>query len=179
MFNPKLKQYGENKLVYTTPLSFRIVFLAIAVFIIFSVISAAEGPLLARFNGVSLIIILICVFASLYLERWVFDKTTNTFEKNLGVLFYYSRKIIPLDALSKVVLYEPGVKSVERPKYARFMVRKAALVALLDQNGNLYKLDMLKGSSVTQAKKIAESLSMFCEIPLEDKTDDVSEDALR
>lgn len=170
MFNPTLREYGENRVVYATSLGFRIVFIFIAVFIFISVLIASEGPVLSRFNGISVAIILICTVAALYLERWSFDKQANSFEKNVGFLFYYSRKSIPLDALEKVVLYEPGLAQPEPSKYSRFAARKSALVCVVDTDGNVYKLDMMKGSSITQARKIAESLSIFCDIPFNDET---------
>ncbi len=166
-------------MVYSTSLGFRIIFLVIALFIIVSVISASEGPILARFNGVSVFIVLVCLLGALYLERWIFDRKTNSFERNVGVLFLFSRKSVPLDTLEKVVIYEPGMKYSEKPKYSRMMSRKTALVSVVDKNGTFYKLDLMKGGSVGQGRKIAESLAIFCEIPLEDKTGEVSEDLLR
>jgi len=170
LFNPTLREYGEDKIVYATSLGFRIVFMVIAVFIFVSVIAASEGPIFSRFNGVSVAIILICAVAAIYLERWSFDKKTNTFEKNVGLLFYYSRNIVPLDSLVKVVLYEPVKQQSEQNKYSRFVTRKSALVCVVDNAGNIYKLDMMKGGSIAQARKIAESLSIFCEISFEDET---------
>ncbi|MBN1686016.1 MAG: hypothetical protein JW852_05140 [Spirochaetales bacterium] len=178
MFNPSLREHGKDKIVYSTSLAFRIVFLVMAVFILVSVISASDGPLLSRFNGISFFIILICLFAALYLERWIFDRKTNSFERNLGILFLYSKKRMPLDTLRKVVLFEPGMKYTDRPKYSRWMARKAALLAIVDEAGVFYKLDMVKGGAVGQGRRIAETLSMFCGIPLEDKTADISEDLM-
>lgn len=173
MFNPKLKEHGDDKVTYATSLGFRIVFICIAVFIFVSVLSASDGPVFSRFNGISIFIILVCSFASLYLERWSFDKATNTFEKNVGLLFFYSRNKVPLDSLQKVVLYEPGIKQQEGPKYGKLMstvTRKSALVCIVDSSNNIYKLDMMKGASITQARQIAESLSIFCNIPFVDET---------
>ena len=178
MFSPSLRERGEDKLIYSTPLGFRIIFLVIAAFIVFSVLSASEGPLFSRFNGVSIFIVLICLVAALYLERWIFDKEANSFERNVGVLFFYSRKSVPLDSLRRVVLYEPGLKFAERPAYSRWMTRKAALVSVVDEDGTFYKLDMVKGGAVNQGRRIAETLSIFCGIPLEDNTQNVSEDLM-
>jgi hypothetical protein len=178
LFNPTLKEYGDDKIVYATSLGFRIVFIFIAVFILISVLLASEGPVITRFNGISVAIILICSIAALYLERWSFDKKTNAFERNVGFLFFYSRKNIPLDSLEKVVLYEPGVAQPEPSKYSRLVTRKSALVCVVDTGGNVYKLDMMKGGSITQARKIAESLSIFCDIPFNDETS-ISSNTLR
>ena len=178
MFNPKLRELGEDKLIYSTSLGFRIIFILMAGFIFISVIAAGTGPLLTRFNGISVFIILISVFAALYLERWSFDKKSNSFEKNVGLLFFHSRSAVPLDTLEKVVIYEPGPKQSEQPKYSRMITRRSALVSIVDKSGNLYKLDLMKGGSVSEGRRIAESLSIFCEIPLVDETGGPSGDRL-
>ena len=181
MFNPNLKEKDPDKLVYSTPIAFRIVFLAIAAIIIFGVSTASDGPFFARFNGLSLIIILVCLLAALYLERWIFDKKTNQFERNLGIYFFYARKKIPLDKLEKVILRELGVKrnNSNTSKNAGMglltrVVRRTAMLSIEDKDGDIYKLDIVKGGSVQVARRSAEILSAFCEIPLDDDLGDLS-----
>lgn len=177
MFNPNLKERGPDKLVFSTPLGFRIIFFAIAFIIIFSVASASEGPFFARFNGISLFIILICLAAALYLERWIFDKQANIFERNVGIYFLFSRKKIPLDRLDKVILREIGMKRENQSSKAGLLtrvVRRTAMLSIEDKDGDLYKLDIIKGGSVREARVSAEKLSAFCGIPLEDDLGDLS-----
>ncbi len=112
-----------------------------------------------------LIIIGICLFAALCLERWIFDKTTNRFERNVGFVFLHTHKRRPLNALEKVVLQESGVKYEDRPKMMRWMSRRAATLSVVDREGNVYGLDMVRGGSVREVKRSAELLSDFCEIP--------------
>ena len=119
MFNPVLRSRGENRLVFSTSIGFRIVFFATALVIILSIASVSEGSFFKRLNFVAVLIIGVCLFAALYLERWVFDREHNVFEKNVGIIFLYSRKRQPLDSLQKVVLHEPGVKYTERPRMLR------------------------------------------------------------
>lgn len=179
MFNPNLKERGSDKLVYETPILFRIVFAAIAIVIFVSVVSASEGPFFTRFNGISVSIILICLAASLYLERWVFDRQTNTFERNVGLYFWHSSKRTGLDNLEKVILKEIGMKrkAADNPKSIGLLsrvARRTAMLCIEEKSGEVYKLDIVKGGSVNGARVNAQKLSAFCEIPLDDDLGDLS-----
>jgi hypothetical protein len=178
LFNPNLKERGPDKLVYATPLAFRIVFFVIALVIFFSVVSASEGPFFSRFNGISAFIILTCIAAALYLERWIFDKQANMFERNVGLYFLFSRKKIPLDRLEKVILREIGMKrsnqQTDKIGLLSRVTRRTAMLSIEDKDGDLYKLDIVKGGTVREARVYAQKLSDFCEIPLEDDLGDLS-----
>lgn len=175
MFNPILRKRGANRLVYSTSFGFRIVFLVTAGTIIGCIVCFSEGSFWERVNFVAIIIIGICLFAALYLERWIFDKNTNRFEKNVGLVFVHSRQAHPLDTLAKVVLEEPGMKYGDRPKMLRWTSRRRAVLSISDRDGNVYGLDMVRGGSVREVRKSAELLSDFCGIPLEDHLGDVIE----
>jgi hypothetical protein len=178
LFNPNLKEHGPDKLVYATPLAFRIVFFAIALVIFVSVVSASDGPFFSRFNGLSTFIILTCLVAALYLERWIFDKQANMFERNVGIYFLFSRKKIPLDRLEKVILRELGVKrgdqQTEKIGLLSRVTRRTAMIAIEDKDGELYKLDIVKGGTVRVARAYVQKLSAFCDIPFEDNLGDLS-----
>jgi hypothetical protein len=173
LFNPVLKKHGSDRMVYSTSIGFRIVFLVTAGIIIASVAAYGKGPFFQRINLLTLVIIAICLFAALYLERWVFDKTKNRFERNVGIVFLYSRQRYPLDALQKVVLKESGVKYNDRPKMLRWISRMAVMLSIVDRDGKIYRLDMVKGASAREARRAAELLSDFCRILLEDHLGDI------
>jgi hypothetical protein len=175
LFNPVLRKRGTHSLVYSTSIGFRFIFLLTAGVIIVIVATVGEGSFFECVNFVALIIIGICLFAALYLERWIFDKKANLFERNIGIVFFHSRRRHPLDALQKVVLEERGLKLNERPKMLRWMSRRTAILSVVDRDGNVYGLDMVKGGSVREVKKSAELLSDFCGITLEDHTGDGTE----
>ena len=48
------------------------------------------------------------------------------------------------------------------------------MLSIEDKDGDLYKLDIVKGGSVREARVSAQKLSAFCEIPLEDDLGDLS-----
>lgn len=166
MFNPVLREVSERRLVYSTSVTFRVVFAAIAVFLIVSM----RQP-----NVIAVIFLALSVFGALYLERWVFDKERNLFEKNVGLLFLHTRKRLPLDRLQRVVLREVGPAHHERPRMVRAISRAAAILSVVDRDGKSYGLDMVKGSSLQETRNSAVKLARFCGIPFEDQgpqTDD-------
>ena len=147
-------------MVYSTSSGFRIVFALIAGFLIFS----SQGQ-----PGVILIILIaLSLLGALYLERWVFDRSANLFEKNVGLLFLHTRKRQPLDHLEKVVLREVGPSYQDRPRMMKAVSRQAAILSIVDRSGTNHGLDMLKGSSLREARDSAQKLAKFCDIPFED-----------
>ena len=159
MFNPVLRKVSERRLVYSTSLGFRLVFAAIAVFLIVSI----RQP-----NVVVFIFLALSLFGALYLERWVFDKDANLFEKNVGVLFLHTRKKVPLDRLERVELREVGPAHHERPRMMRAISRAAAILSVVDRDGTTYGLDMVKGASLKEIRDSAAKLARFCNVPFED-----------
>ena len=160
MFNPILRTVSEQRMVYSTSSGFRVVFALIAGFLVFS----SQGQ-----PGVILIILIaLSLLGALYLERWVFDKDANLFEKNVGLLFLHTRKRQPLDHLAKIVLREVGPSYQDRPRMMKAVSRQAAILAIVDQSGTNHGLDMIKGSSLREARDSAQKLAKFCEIPFED-----------
>ena len=160
MFNPVLREVSKGRMVYSTSSGFRIVFAIIAGFLIFS----SQGQ-----PGVILIILIaLSALGALYLERWVFDRDANLFEKNVGLLFLHTRKRQPLDHLDKIVLREVGPSYQDRPRMMKAVSRQAAILAIVDQTGTNHGLDMIKGSSLREARDSAHKLAKFCDIPFED-----------
>lgn len=160
MFSPVLREVSEQRMVYSTSVGFRVVFAVIAVFLIVSV---------RQLNVVVGIFLALSVFGALYLERWIFDKDANLFEKNVGILFLHTRKRLPLDRLQRVVLREVGPAHHERPRMVRAISRAAAILSVVDCDGKSYGLDMVKGTSLQEIRKSAAKLAGFCGIPFEDQ----------
>ena len=166
MFNPQLKEVSEQRLVYSTSVSFRIVFAIIALFLA----AAVRQP------GVLIILIIgACLFGALFLERWVFDKNDNVFEKNVGILLLHSRRRQPLDHLEKVLLREAGLSYSERPKMMRAISRRTAILSVVDRDGTVHGLDMVKGSTIKEIKASGTRLAEFCNIPFDDSLEEEEE----
>jgi hypothetical protein len=171
LFNAVLRERGPQRLVYSTSAVARIVLLATILVIVLGVASVPEGPFLSRFNALSLALIAVCLFGVLYDERWVFDKTSNLFEKDVGIVFLHLRKTAPLDTLQKIVLYEAGWGTDDGPKLAGLTSRRIAILSVVDRNSRIFKLETARGGSVRELRRSAERLSAFCAIPLESGAD--------
>ena len=170
MFSPVLRGNGTQRMVYSTSIGTRIVFLVTILVIVLSVASVPEGAFFSRFNVFIVVVIAICLFGMLYVQRWVFDKKSNLFEKNVGLLFLYSRRKSPLDALEKIVYQETGGGSDEGPRLVG-AARRLAVLSVVDRDSRAFKLDTARGGSVRDLRRSAEMLCQFCGIPLEIETD--------
>ena len=104
MFNPKLKETSDTRLTYATPLGFRLMFLAIAVFIAGSSAAAAVEPFY-RWPPMLLGIIVLCLLSAAYLERWVFDTADGAMERHLA-----GRDI---DRVNGGIVLDLGVSSIQ------------------------------------------------------------------
>ena len=160
MFNQFSKQCPSGAWCTPRRPGFRIVFAIIAGFLIFS----SQG----RPGIILIILIALSALGALYLERWVFDKENNLFEKNVGLLFLHSRNRQPLDQLDKVVLREVGPAYQDRPRMMKAVSRQAAILSIIDGTGTNHGLDMIKGSSLREARDTAQKLATFCDIPFDD-----------
>jgi hypothetical protein len=167
LFSAVLREQGAQRMVYSSPVGVRIVLLATILVIVLGVASVPEGPFFSRFNTFSLVLIAICLFGVLYMERWVFDKRSNLFEKQVGTIFFYKRKKAPLDTLQKVVLHQAGGGAEEGTTLAALASRRIAILAVVDRDSRMFKLDTARGGSVRELQRSAERLSSFCAIPLE------------
>jgi hypothetical protein len=171
VFSAVLREKGTQRMVYATSVGVRIVFLVTILVIILSIASVPEGSFLSRFNAFTLAVVAICLFGALYTERWVFDKKSNLFERNVGVVFLYSRKKVPLDTLQKVVFHEAGGGPRESLKLISVTPPRIAILSVVDRDSNVFKLETARGGSVRELRRSAERLCSFCAIPLESDGD--------
>ena len=167
MFEPILKEKGNGRMTYTTPVSFRVVFVVVAAVIFLSVAAAPVGPLPARFGVVPLVLIGLCLFGALYLDRWTFDKTANLFLQEVGILVVHARRKRPLDSLQKVVLFERVPGAGGRPSVLGPRMKGTCLLSVVDRDGRVYRLNMARGGGTRAVQVYAERLAAFCSIPLE------------
>ena len=180
MFGPVLNAEGEERMVYATSNGFRIVFFGSAALLFAILMGEVDGPIFIRENFLALALCAICLVSSMYLERWVFDKENNLFERHVGLIFLYSRKQKPLDSLTRISIDEfpPGINQTRGKRSGFLLGRKAASLAIEAEDNAIHKLDMAKGSGIKELRKTAVALSEFCDIPLDDhvQTEDETEE---
>ncbi len=152
-------------MVYSISWGFRAAFLVTASIVIASVASVSGGPFLARFNAFSLAMVGACLLASLYQERWIFDRESNVLERNVGLVFLHTHRRVPLDTLREVVLRGFGAREREGPGFLRRA--GAATLAVVNREGRFYRLAMASGGGARELQANAERLAAFCGIPLQ------------
>ena len=168
MFGPVLKLERETRLCYSTSTSFRIMCFSSGAMLLYLILKEAEQPFDLNSNLVGLSITLICIVSAMYLERSVFDKELNKFEKHFGLLFIYSRLSRPLNSLKSVSLKEFNSNSSEaNDAKPSMMSQKFASLTVVTTNKEIIKIDMAKSSGTKELLKTAEEISKFCEIPLD------------
>ena len=135
--------------------------------LLYLILKEAEQPFDLNSNLVGLSITLICFVSAMYLERSVFDKESNKFEKHFGLFFIYSRLSRPLNSLESVSLKEFNSNSSEaNDGKPAMMSRKYASLTVVTENKEIIKIDMAKSSGTKELLKTAEEISKFCEIQL-------------
>lgn len=140
------------------------IFLGIVVLLVIMFVSGARSgdP---RISPISVVIGALCLVAALYLERWVFDKSSGYFERHVGLIFAYNTKRIPLSELACVVLMEPR-SGRKRMIDLGGMTDAATVLFLMDDQGRRHHLDMSRGPASARLNRAADQISTFCEIPL-------------
>lgn len=176
-----LKAQGEERIILVISTGFRLIFLAIAVIIYFALVTTSSLPLFHRTNVFPLILCGICFLASLYLERWIFDRRLNLFERNVGLMFFFKRRRQSLDELRRVLLsqYQRGyVKSTTpRERFGsgsrkrRMFSRVFVTLGVEDDQARIHRLDIASAVHLGEMRKNARGIADFCRIPLVDDTD--------
>jgi len=178
LFSLVLTEKGKHRLVYSTSIGFRVVYLSIALLILLPLITFSDGSIFKSANIIALSLCAICLLSSLFLERWVFDKDSNFFEKNVGLILLYWKKRRSLDTLQSVVVdeFRKGARGDNVKPWRQSLVSHRTIVLYLQgRDGEVYKLDIVRGLGLEKLRKKAERLSGFCGIPFEDRVPSLSE----
>ena len=176
-----LKAQGEERIVLVISTGFRLIFLGIAIIILAALTMTSSPPFFNSANIFPLALCGICLLASLYLERWVFDRRLNLFERNVGLMFLFKRRQQSLDELRRVLLsqYQRGyVRSanVREPlgsgsRKRRMFSRVYVTLGVEDEQARIHKLDIASAVHIEDIRKNARGIADFCGIPLEDDAD--------
>ena len=160
MLGPVLKKETDARLVYSTSIGFRILCLSSGIALLLIVLSGVQGSFHFGEHLIGLSLSGICLVSALYLERWVFDKESNLFERHCGLLFLFSRLQRPLDGLECVVLREMNSHTSHTARSFR-LSRRSASLSIQSANNEIFKLDRVNGSRVKELNDTAEELSEF------------------
>jgi len=176
-----LKAQGQERIVLVISTGFRLIFLSIAVIILAALVMTSSPPLFHNANIFPLSLCGICLLASLYLERWIFDRGLNLFERNVGLMFLFKRRQQSLDELRRVLLsqYQQGYErsaNLREPhgsgsRKRRMFSRVFVTLGVEDEQARIYKLDVASAVHIGDIRKNARAIADFCGIPLVDDAD--------
>ena len=178
-----LRAQGNERIVLVISTGFRLIFLGIAAIIFAALIMTSSTPLFHPTNIFPMFLCGICLLASLYLERWIFDRRLNLFERNVGLLFLFKRSRQSLDELRRVLLsqYQRGYArsanvreppgSARQPRKRRGFSRVFVTLGVEDEQARIHKLDIANAVHIGEIRKNARGIADFCRIPLADNAD--------
>ena len=173
-----LKAQSKERIALVISSGFRLIFVSIGIVIIAALIMTSTLPFFHRSNVVPLLFCFVCILASLYLERWIFDRRLNIFERQTGLVFLFKRQRQALDSLRRVLLsqYQRGYIGSERglagtgkePKRRGAFSRMFVTLSVEDDQAIIHRLDIARAVHLGEIRKNARGIADFCGIPLED-----------
>lgn len=99
-----LKKKTNNILVLSPPVWFRIFFMIFAGIIFLGIITISKDSEHGSFV-LPVCVAIFCIFASLYKESWIFDKTKKCIISQTGLLFINKRRIIDFSDVFQISVY--------------------------------------------------------------------------
>lgn len=166
MLRPVLRIHND-RLIISTPIGFRIVFAAIALVLMIGVLWFSNGRPFVGARALTFIMFGVCFSAALFLERWIFDRSHNRFERNFGLVFFYVRRTVSLDSIEAVDLRHLHTSVPFGRLSPTESMRQTAVLSVVENQGRRYVLDVARGYSIAKTIDVAQRLSAFCGIPLQ------------
>jgi hypothetical protein len=174
-----LKAESEERISLVISSGFRLIFISIGVVILAALLMISALPFFHRSNLVPLLFCFVCLLASLYLERWIFDRRLNIFERQIGLVFLFKRRRQALDSLRRVLLsqYQRGYIKPERgaagtgkaPRRRGAFSRMFVTLGVEDEQAIIHRLDIARVVHLGEIRKNARGIAGFCGIPLDDE----------
>ena len=160
-----LREVKPRRLVYAVSPGFRLLFLGIALLILLALLSGSSPSLLEPSNTFALILFLVCILASLYRERWIFDTELDLLEQQTGFLPLYQRKTHRLSGIDRVVLDSHWVGGRAPRDRGRLFNRGFVVLALSDREGNVQRLEIGRHLQAGGMRRTGEKIAAFCGVP--------------
>ena len=160
-----LKKQGEHRLLLQLPIYFRLAFAAIAVFLTFSMISTGS------LSAAPLILAIISIIASLYQEKWIFDKKSDRVEHQFGLVIWFKRQLFLQSQIANIVLanYREEEANAQPQGFLRLRRtggRSLISLALTLEDGRKHTIEIRRTRQGAVMKTNGQTLADFCEKPL-------------
>ncbi|MDX9801825.1 MAG: hypothetical protein RBT69_10870 [Spirochaetia bacterium] len=154
----QIKKTDDNKLILRVPLFLKIIFLLFSILMLISMFYPAAEEGTRETNYISILLLLIAVFAVFHEEKWIFDKDKKVIEKRTGLMFYFSRTTSDMKELKNIKISEIKKMNQQTSKY-----HKMSLVFIDDTEK---ELEIVYFRELDKLIKNGELIASFCGVSL-------------
>ncbi|MAG13159.1 MAG: hypothetical protein CMN78_01035 [Spirochaetales bacterium] len=169
-----LRKKNDNEIELHLPIGFRIMFLAIVIFLVASMVSTGSSSTMA------LILTAFSVLAGLYKEQWSFNRATGVIEHQSGLLFpYRSKKLNMSDVESFILSYTSGAsresildqdsRKVDYDTKLNHRAKMKSVISfgLMTKSGTAQTIEIRRTRTTDDIEENAQNIADFCSIPIE------------
>lgn len=153
----------------TLPAYFRVFFGAVAIFLASGILGAFRDD--GRIVIVPLVLFVICMFAVLYREDWVFDNDTRTIRHRFGVLFSYKTSEYRYDEIDCLELsgFIKGRSSAGIGGNTRWFERGYVTLSICTLDGRRRSVEMVNARALESFSETARRLAEHSGLPLREE----------
>lgn len=168
-FRLALKRLPDGRLVFSVPLTFKLLLLAIGILILVSLIVTAPeqwGGIFVGANTAPLIICLLSFLGAAYHERWIFDRKHDRIIYQLGIIILHSNRLHRISRLERVEVswFVKGKSGSAQPARRGFGFRTILTLSLEMKDGKVLRLENYRGSQRLKVEATARAIARYCGI---------------
>lgn len=173
-FRLQLKKLSDGRLIFTMPIGYKILLLAIGLLILVSLIVTREeggGSIFIRENTIPLIISLISLLGAAYHERWIFDKAGAQVTHQNGLIVFHSNKVYRIEDLDRVEVsqFVRGKAGPGEQAKRSIAFRPIITLSLHTRDGRCLRLENYRSSHSRKVEATARSIAEHCGISYENQ----------
>ena len=153
-----LKKKRDGTLVLVLPIWFRMLFLFIVVLLAAGVFVSG---ITASGQWIPILIILMCSFGALYEEKWIFNKSLNSFTYISGTMFLNKKKIYKFEDIE--IFNITGEFHTENEGRINRLRKKMVKFSLILKSGKVMDIDITTGKTESlKLKEKAQKIAAYC-----------------
>jgi hypothetical protein len=157
-----LKEKRDGTLVLVLPIWFRFLFLFIVLLLTAGVIVSGIG---ASGQWVPILIILICIVGALYEEKWIFDKSLNSFAYISGTVILNKKKTYKIKEIE--IFNITGEFHTENEGKINRIRKKMVKFSMVLNSGKVLDIDITTGkTNSAELKEKAQKIAAYCGVEL-------------
>ena len=166
-FRLQLKKLSDGRLIFTIPIGYKLLLLAIGLLILISLIVTREqgaGSIFMRENTIPLIIGLISLLGAAYHERWVFDKAGAQVIHQNGLIVLHGNKVFRIADLERIEVRRFGMARKKEAKNltGRMSFPQVWALSILEKTGKIHTIETFRRSQLSRAERAANTISDYC-----------------